>query len=89
MTLRQSKTPRINYTPRTPAQEAAWRAFRLRAVWSQVGLLSPARATAARHLIDAELTDMGFQSEGDRQAARRAKWEAEDAAETEFEEVPF
>lgn len=66
---------------RTPAQKAAsdrnFRIFKLRGLHAQMSLLTGKRREQAQKLVDQELAAMGAQSETERQAERRAKWESE------------
>lgn len=86
--LRKPKNPGSRrHLERTPAQEKAFRAFRLRALWHQAGLLTAGRAGTARDMIDLELRELGFEAEGDREAARIA--EAKRLAGIPVTEIPW
>lgn len=89
MTLRRPKNPGTRRdVKRSPAQEVAWTAFRLRALWHQASLLTGERRAAAQAAVDAELERIGYPTESERQAVRRARWDAElQSQPEEFEEV--
>ncbi|MCR5875123.1 hypothetical protein LRS10_13575 [Phenylobacterium sp. J426] len=86
MSLRRPKNPGSRrHVERTPAQETAWRIFRLRALWHQACLLTRVRADAVRALIDDEIVACG----GEAECFRRAKREADHLAEIDEKELPF
>lgn len=87
MTLRRSKSARARYLPRSPAQLVAFTAFRLRALWHQSGLLTGERQAAVRAAVDAELDQIGFETETARDLKRRAEWAR--GAEIEEKEIPW
>jgi len=96
VTLRRPKNPGTRrHIKRTDAQERAFRVFRLRGLWfSLYGGLTGHRLAAAQALIDAELADLGVETQTARRAReRRELYErlaAEEAAERELEaELPF
>ncbi|UIJ43759.1 hypothetical protein LZK98_11720 [Sphingomonas cannabina] len=45
------------------ARQRNWRIRSLRALWAQAGMLSPDRAAAVRHIVDAELQAAGAEPE--------------------------
>lgn len=87
MSLRRPKNPGARRDlKRTPAQEAAWRIFRLRSLWHLAGLLSRDRADGVRTLIDDEIHALGAPPECFRQAVRESRWLDN---KIEPEELPF
>lgn len=86
MTLRRPKNPGSRrHLDWTPAQQAAFRIFRLRALWHQAVMLRRERADAVRKLIDDEIAAAGAEPECFRQAAREAAF----LAEIDEKELPF
>jgi hypothetical protein len=65
--------------PRSAAQEAATeRAFkiaRLRGLWYLVTVLSPSRREAVQAIIDADLRDLGAESQAIRRERERAEFD--------------
>lgn len=90
MTLRRPKNPGARrHLERTPAQETAFRVFRLRGLYWMLHALTGPRLQAAKHLVDTELSLLGAETETDRHARRRSEWAAADADPEQFQEVPF
>ena len=59
------------------ARDRSWRIFKLRGLYAQVSILTGERKTAARALLDQELSLLGAETEAKRDADRRAKWSEE------------
>lgn len=80
---------------RTPAQETAFRVFRLRGLWwSLFGGLTGERLQHARALIDAELADLGAETQSARWARQKREIDerlaqAGAARNVALEELPF
>jgi len=96
VTLRRPKNPGTRrHIKRTDAQERAFRVFRLRGLWfSLYGGLTGHRLAAAQALIDAELADLGVETQtARRRRETRELYErlaAEEAARAEtFADLPF
>ena len=96
MTLRRPKNPGARrHIKRTEAQERAFRVFRLRGLWfSLYGGLTGHRLAAAQALIDAELADLGAETQTARWARHQREMDerlaAEEAAQAEtFADLPF
>ena len=68
------RDPRKPYRAPTAAQALALRVFRLRGLYTFANLLSGARATAMRSLIDDQLRDLGVETQTDRDARQRAEF---------------
>jgi len=63
-------------TPKQIAARArAWRIFRLRGLHAQAHMLTGNCQAIALAAIDAEIEKLGAQSERDRKAIQRQKWE--------------
>lgn len=71
MSLRRPKKPGSRrHVERTPAQETAFRIFRLRGLYWMAHALTGARQAAFKALIDAEIADLGAETETARHARR-------------------
>ena len=72
MTLRRPKKPGSRRDlKRTPAQETAFRVFRLRGLFYMAYALTGSRREAMQRLVDAEISRLGAEPEGDRYARKR------------------
>jgi hypothetical protein len=72
--VKRTKNPgsRAHLT-RTPAQERAFRAFRLRGVYWMLTVLTGPRRELAQMMVDWELQSLGVERESERYEKRR-KW---------------
>lgn len=93
--MRRPKNPGARaHLARTPAQETAFKAFRLRGLWWALYALSEPRRSAAQRLVDAELVAIGHEPQTERRLRHIREQEAATAAATRErflleEELPF